>query len=107
MVNCSGKVLDIACGTGRTMEMVASLPQITVYGCDISDLLIQKAIERGIVQKYLRVCDATNTNYENDEFDYSYSIGSLEHFTDEGITRFVAECYRITKWRSFHMIPTS
>lgn len=107
MANCSGKVLDIACGTGKAMEMVSSLPQVTIYGCDISDFLIQKAVDRGITKTRLKVCDATATDYADDTFDYAYSIGSLEHFTDDGITRFVTECYRITKGRSFHMVPVS
>jgi len=107
VANCSGDVLDIACGTGKTMEIVSQLANIEIYGCDISDFLIQKAVERGIPQSNLMVCDATQTHYQDNQFDYSYSIGSLEHFTDEGIDQFVRECYRITKHKTFHMVPTS
>jgi ubiquinone/menaquinone biosynthesis C-methylase UbiE len=106
MVNCHGKVLDIACGTGKTMEVIAGLP-LEVHGCDISDLLIGKAIERGLEKDRLKVCDATKMPYENDFFDYAYSIGSLEHFTEEGITLFLEECHRVVRKTSFHQIPTS
>ena len=78
-----------------------------MYGCDISDALIQKAVDRGIAKERLRVCDVTNTGYENSYFDYSYSIGSLEHFTEDKIWQFVSEAYRITKYSSFHQIPVS
>lgn len=107
MVNCEGKVLDIACGTGKTIEIVSGLPSIDVYGCDISDFLIHKAIERGISSERLVVCDASQTKYADDYFDYAYSIGSLEHFTEGGIIKCLQECLRIVKRSSFHMIPVS
>jgi len=107
MVNCAGKVLDIACGTGKTMELLKPFPSLQLYGCDISDLLIQKAIDRGVAQDRLEICDATKTDYADNFFDYSYSIGSLEHFTNEGILQFIAEAHRITKSNSFHMVPVS
>jgi ubiquinone/menaquinone biosynthesis C-methylase UbiE len=106
MVNCHGKVLDIACGTGKTMEIIARFP-LEVHGCDISNLLIGKAIERGIAKDRLMVVDATNMLYETASFDYAYSIGSLEHFTEEGILKFLSECHRVVRNVSFHQIPVS
>lgn len=105
--NCEGKILDIACGTGKTIEILSKYPGLDLYGCDISDFLIQKAINRGILKESLKICDATCTKYADNLFDYSYSIGSLEHFTEEGISSFIKECYRITKHSSFHNIPVS
>jgi ubiquinone/menaquinone biosynthesis C-methylase UbiE len=103
----NGKILDIACGSGGTIKLLEKYPDIELYGFDISDLLIQKAIEKGIPLNKLRVEDATKTNYPDNEFDYSYSIGSLEHFTMEGIMNFIKESARYTKTASFHMIPVS
>lgn len=107
VVNCRGKILDIACGTGRTMEILSEIDGIETYGCDISDLLIKKAVDRGFSHNRLSVCDATQMEFPDHFFDYAYSIGSLEHFTEEGIVKFVAECYRVTKVNSFHMVPVS
>lgn len=106
MVNCHGKVLDIACGTGKTMEILAGLP-LEVHGCDISELLIGKAIERGIAKDRVTVGDATNMLYEQDSFDFAYSIGSLEHFTEEGIAKVLSECHKVVRKVSFHQIPVS
>lgn len=106
MVNCRGKVLDIACGTGKTMEIISRF-ELEVHGCDISDLLIGKALERGIPQERLTLCDATDMPYTDNAFDYAYSIGSLEHFTEQGIVDFVSDCYRVTSKTSYHMIPVS
>jgi ubiquinone/menaquinone biosynthesis C-methylase UbiE len=103
-----GKVLDIACGTGRTMEILASNPDLEVHGCDISDLLIGRAEARGLSGDRLKVADATNLScYESGAFRHSYSIGSLEHFTEEGIAGFVRESHRVTTGFSAHMIPLS
>jgi ubiquinone/menaquinone biosynthesis C-methylase UbiE len=102
-----GKVLDIACGTGITIKLLEKYPSLEIHGFDISDLLIQKAIEKNIAPQKLKVQDATKTDYKIDEFDYSYSIGSLEHFTFEGIDSFISESARYTKTASFHMIPVS
>lgn len=100
-----GKVLDMCCGTGSTIKRLSKNSKIDLYGFDISDLFIKEAILSGINSENLRVADATNTRMENKEFDYSYSIGSLEHFTEEGISQFISEANRITKKASFHQIP--
>ncbi|MEA2205905.1 MAG: hypothetical protein QOE77_2681 [Blastocatellia bacterium] len=107
LVNCRGRILDIACGTGKVMELLSQFPQLEVHGCDISDFLLSKAIARGLDRTRLRVCDATDTKYEEKSFDYSYSIGSLEHFTEDGIAAFLTEAARITKYSSCHQIPVS
>lgn len=107
LCNCRGRVLDIACGTGKTIKLLSRFPELELYGCDISDFLIQKAIDQGIPKEKLKVCDATRPHYKGDFFDYAYSIGSLEHFTDEGIQQAIFQCYRITKKASFHQVPVS
>lgn len=108
LANCTGKTLDVACGTGPVMEICKNFKNIDLYGCDISDLLLAKAHEkRNIPKEKLMVVDATKMSYADDEFNYSYSIGSLEHFTEDGISKFVSECYRVTKFGSFHLVPTN
>jgi SAM-dependent methyltransferase len=106
MANCTGRALDIACGTGKTMILVDN-GALEIHGCDISNLLIERAVERGISADRLLVCDATKLPYADGQFDYSYSIGSLEHFTEEGIKKFISEAARVSKVGSFHMMPTS
>jgi SAM-dependent methyltransferase len=102
-----GKVLDIACGTGKVMEINQRInPGLDLYGCDISDFLISKAQERGLPKDKLIVCDATNMSmYPDQSFDFAYSIGSLEHFTEEGIDALVRESARLVKHTCFHMMP--
>lgn len=107
MAGLNGKVLDIACGTGRTIEILAGNAAIELHGCDISDMLLEKAVARGIARDRLKVADATAMDYPDQSFDWAYSIGSLEHFTSEGIEKFLKECRRVVRHGSFHMIPVS
>ena len=102
-----GKILDIACGTGKVIEILSKFKSLDLYGCDISDMLIQKAVQRGIPELKLTVCDATSLPYDDDEFEYAYSIGSIEHFTEFGILKFIKECHRTTRKISFHNFPVS
>lgn len=103
----SGRVLDIACGTGRAMEILSKRTDLELHGCDISDLLLAQAVARGLPADTLRRMDATKLAYEDRTFDYSYSIGSLEHFTEDGIDLFLREASRVTKYASMHQIPVS
>jgi len=102
------KILDIACGTGKVIDILQkNLNLNKVYGCDISDFLIGKARNRGIDKDKLKICDATNLPYKKNEFDYNYSIGSLEHFTREGILKFLSSSMEVTRLTGYHMIPVS
>src|ERR1700737_5049182 len=91
----TGKVLDLACGTGRTHDFIKRFTGLEYYGCDISSMLIEKAAARGISNERLRVRDATKLDYVEGEFDYVFSIGSLEHFTVDGLRSTLAECRRV------------
>jgi ubiquinone/menaquinone biosynthesis C-methylase UbiE len=103
----AGRVLDIACGTGKTIDLLRRFPELEVHGCDISDMLIGKAIERGIPPDRLTVTDATAMSYPDGSFDWAYTIGSLEHFTEDGILKLLAECRRVVRKSTFHMIPVA
>ena len=107
MAHRSGRVLDIACGTGKVIEILRRFPSLDVHGCDISDLLLSRATKRGISPDKLVKTDATKMTYSDKSFDFAYSIGSLEHFTEDGIVKFLAENKRISKGPTFHMIPVS
>jgi len=108
MVGRKGKVLDIACGTGKTMGIISKFKNLELFGCDISEMLLAKASEiHNIPMEKLRACDATQLPYADNEFDYAFSIGSLEHFTEDGIVKFLSECYRTVGQISFHQHPVS
>jgi len=107
MAGLQGKVLDIACGTGKVMEVLDHKLGLQPTGCDISDFLLEKAQLRGIPKERLFLEDATKMSFADGQFDYGYSIGSLEHFTEDGISLFMKECHRVVRKSTFHMIPVS
>jgi ubiquinone/menaquinone biosynthesis C-methylase UbiE len=45
--------------------------------------------------------------YPDGAFAHAYSVGSLEHFTTEGIVACLAEVNRVSKGTTFHQVPTS
>jgi SAM-dependent methyltransferase len=102
-----GRVLDLACGTGRTFDFIKQFEELEYNGCDISQPLIEKAIARGIQADRLRVADATNLEYIDGEFRYVFSIGSLEHFSVSGLQKAISECGRICRGINFHQVPVS
>jgi SAM-dependent methyltransferase len=102
-----GKILDIACGTGKVIQILSKNQNLDIYGCDISPYLIDKAKKKNIDDNKLTVCDATQLPYELNFFDYCYSIGSLEHFTKPGIVSFLKSSAKVTKGNGYHMIPVS
>jgi SAM-dependent methyltransferase len=104
---CRGRVLDLACGPCSVHAELRGLPQCELHGCDISLYLLKAAVASGISPSRLTVCDATRTPYRDAAFDHAFSIGSLAHFTEDGILRFVAENRRVASGVSFHQVPTS
>jgi ubiquinone/menaquinone biosynthesis C-methylase UbiE len=103
----AGPVLDIACGTGKVMDLLKRFRSLEVHGCDISDFLLAKALARGIPAARLTCCNAMSMPYRDDAFQSAYSIGSLEHFTEDGIVQLLRECRRVVRGPSFHMVPVS
>jgi ubiquinone/menaquinone biosynthesis C-methylase UbiE len=69
------RVLDIACGPGGwAMEVAYAHPEIEVYGFDISNIMIQYAIDRakaqGLNNAHFRVANALEPlNFDDNYFD--------------------------------------
>jgi len=105
----SGKILDVACGTGKNIvDLQKTNPKASFYGCDISQFLMDIAANKEeISAEKLKCIDATQLDYDEEFFDYSYSIGSLEHFTNEGIDQVIEKLFHVTNTASFHMMPVS
>jgi ubiquinone/menaquinone biosynthesis C-methylase UbiE len=108
LYNANGKVLDIGCGTGVAMLALTKSGCLDLYGIDNSPQLIQKCLEKGIAENHLQLHDINQPlSYQNDFFDYSYSIGLLHYITEDQINNFITETHRVTKTASFHLCPIS
>jgi ubiquinone/menaquinone biosynthesis C-methylase UbiE len=103
-----GNILDVACGTGVNMiELQKVNPKAVFYGCDISKNLISLAKKKGIKKNLLQCINATKMNYQKNFFSFSYSIGSLEHFTEKDIEEVIKKLSLNTSVASFHFMPVS
>ena len=105
-----GKVLDIACGTGVNILALQKFKGLDVYGIDISDLLVQRALDKGVSNDRIflgNVCESMP--FEDEYFDFHYSVGSLEHFTLEGLHQSLTSIRRSCKSTAlgFHLVPVS
>ena len=90
------------------MKRLQRFSNLDVYGCDISDYLLTEAKKNGISGDRLEVTDATHLScYPDDAFQHSYSIGSLEHFTESQIDSFLVSAKRVTTQSTMHMVPVA
>ena len=106
----SGTVLDVACGTGVNMKALDLYEGLNNFGIDISDVLVNKAIEKGISRERIFIGDASeNLPFEDSFFDFHYSVGSLEHFTLEGLDKTLTLIGQKSKKDAigFHQVPVS
>jgi ubiquinone/menaquinone biosynthesis C-methylase UbiE len=70
--------LDIACGQGRLVELMAA-HGVHSYGSDISFHAVHANLS---VKPGLLVCDGQNLPFPKNTFDYITNIGSLEHYVN-------------------------
>lgn len=77
----STKILDIACGTGKSTEPLTSLG-LEVYGCDHDALMVEEAqkqsVTKGLSIRY-SVADVEHLPFENDTFDV-VTVGTAFHW---------------------------
>ena len=73
-LDASSRVLDVGCGPGGTACLIAERYGARVYGVDLSEVMVEKAIEkakkRGLQDKVeFRAADAYQLPFEDDYFD--------------------------------------
>lgn len=91
------KVLEIGVGLGADHQMFAENGAV-LHGCDLTPRAIEatkKRLELFDLTSNLRVADAENLPYENDNFDTVYSWGVIHH--SPNTPKAVDEIYRILK----------
>lgn len=86
-------VLDIACGTGDWLALLASCGA-RVHGIDLSARAIEIAHMR-LPGADLRECVAEHLPFDDARFDVVTCLGSLEHFLDQ--PRALAEMRRVAR----------
>lgn len=89
-----GKILDIGCGTGYPITTFLGESGFIVTGIDISENLLQKAVERNIPNTTLHLCDFFDFE-PTERFDGIIAFDSFFHFPKDK----QAEIYsRVAHW---------
>lgn len=90
------KILDIGCGKGFLLyDFTKVLPGIEVYGLDISEYAIENSKKE--IKNQLRVGNATDLPFEDNSFDFVYSITTLHNLHCYDLDKALREIERVGK----------
>ncbi|MBR8839250.1 MAG: class I SAM-dependent methyltransferase [Stigonema ocellatum SAG 48.90 = DSM 106950] len=96
------RVLDVACGTGRTLKMIrAALPQASLFGTDLSPAYLRKATELlsqipGELPQLLQA-NAEELPYLDNYFHAVTSVFLFHELPAMVRQRVIEQCFRVTK----------
>ena len=77
------KILDIGCGTGKTLEDFNKLGK--GFGIDISKEAIRFCKSRGL--KRIKLCSGSKTSFKNSQFQIVTLLDVLEHVKEKSILK--------------------
>ncbi|WP_404786176.1 class I SAM-dependent methyltransferase [Altericista sp. CCNU0014] len=96
----SPKILDVACGTGRTLRQLrAAFPKVSLYGVDLSPAYLRKA-NRLLSQNpgelpQLLQANAEALPYQDSYFDAVASVFLFHELPGTARQNVIDECYRV------------
>lgn len=92
----SVRILDMGCGSGRTLKWFREFGFKNSIGIDSSKNSIELCKRRGFrINKDVFLMDGTKTKFNGKSFDLVFADGLLEHFKD--FSPFVKEMCRLSK----------
>lgn len=99
-VENGAKVLDVACGTGRTLSMIRdALPKTSLYGVDLSPAYLRKANENlsakpGVLPQLVQA-NGESLPFVDDHFDGVVSVFLFHELPAEARQNVINEMYRV------------
>lgn len=97
------KVLDIACGTGNSLQLInQAMPDVALYGIDLSPAYIRKANEnlahtKGIVPAQLVQANAEKLPFVDKFFEATTSTFLFHELPAQARQNVIDEAFRVTK----------
>lgn len=88
------KLLDIGCGNGDSIEVIKDKFE-KVYGCDISETALHKAMQRGIECTCTDLNGSSRLPYQDESFNNVILLEVLEHLFNP--LNQLKEIYRVLK----------
>ena len=99
------KILDVGCGKGFLLyEFTQVVPGLEVHGIDISEYGIEHAKEE--VASCMTLASATELPYEDNFFDFIFSITTLHNLPNYDLDKALKEIERVGKSRK-HIVVES
>jgi len=99
-VTSQSSVLDVGCAKGFMLSDFTTLvPGITVSGIDISPYAIEHSLEN--VRPFLQVADAVSLPFEDDSFDFVFSINTVHNLNRSECGQALREIERVSRLGSF------
>ena len=93
-------LLDIGCAKGFMLyDLKEYLPNLDVYGVDISEYAINNAKEE--VRDFCQVANAISLPFDDQSIDVSISITTLHNLDEKDLIRALLEIERVTRKGSF------
>ena len=90
------RVLDVGCGKGFLLyELTQVVPGLEVAGIDISQYGIEHAKEE--VRPHLKVADARDLPFDDDSFDFVFSLATLHNLKIFDLCAAIAEIVRVSR----------
>jgi SAM-dependent methyltransferase len=95
-IKAGDKILDIGCGKAFLLyEISLIIPSVEIYGLDISDYAIENAKEE--IKEHLQVANATKLPFDDNYFDFVYSITTLHNLHNYDLDKALREMERVGK----------
>ena len=101
----NAKVLDIGCGKGFLIYEIKKIrPDLKIYGVDISDYALKKAIGKKIIN-YKKHKAQDKFSFKSNYFDLVISLGTLHNLEIFDLKKSLNEISRISK-KSYIMVES-
>jgi len=97
------RVLDVGCGKGFLLhELTRAVPGLEITGIDISEYGLENAKEE--VKPFLQLANATALPFEDNQFDFVVSLGTLHNLLNYELDQALKEIERVGKAHKYVMI---
>jgi ubiquinone/menaquinone biosynthesis C-methylase UbiE len=90
-----GALLDVGCGPGLLLAMLADSPELKLAGLDIAPEMVRIATERLHTRAEIKLGDAESLAWEDASFDYIFCVNSFHHYPNP--KRVLSEFHRVLK----------
>jgi protein-L-isoaspartate(D-aspartate) O-methyltransferase len=99
------RVLDVGCGKGFLLyELTQLVPGLEVCGIDISQYALLNAKDE--VKPYLKLCKAQELDFEDNYFDFVYSITTLHNLYVYDLKKSIEHIQRVSRGNSYIVVES-